>query len=215
MGILQDDEGVRVDVHDQLLQLRELLALHGAEQDHLVLPLIIALPLEQGHTAVELAVDGRGDGLILLRDDERDLGIIHAVDDAVERHGGDDHGNDAVERVVEVAVDHARDDGNGQVHAEDDLADGEIAEFQLHQARDDVDAARRGVAQEHEAEAHAHEHAAEQGRHERLDGRDRQDAGEQVKENGRQHRAVERAKEEMPSDLFQAAEKQRDVDHGV
>lgn len=113
----------------------------GAEQDHLVLPLIIALPLEQGHTAVELAVDGRGDGLILLRDDERDLGIIHAVDDAVERHGGDDHGNDAVERVVEVAVDYACDDGNGQVHAEDDLADGEIAEFQLHQARDDVDAA--------------------------------------------------------------------------
>ena len=215
MGILQDDEGVRVDVHDQLLQLRELLALHGAEQDHLVLPLVIALPLEQGHAAVELAVDGRGDGLILLRDDERDLGIIHAVDDAVERHGGDDHGNDAVERVVEVAVDHACDDGNGQVHAQDDLADGEIAEFQLHQARDDVDAARRGVAQEHEAEAHAHEHAAEQGRHERLDGRDRQDAGEQVKENGRQHRAVERAKEEMPSDLFQAAEKQRDVDHGV
>ena len=172
---------------------------------------IIALAVEHGHAAIKLIADALGDILMCVRNNQGDLGIIQTVNDLVKRKGGEKQRNCAIEGVVKLFVHDAGGNSGAQIHAKNDFADGKISQLHFQQSGNDVNAAGRCFCDKDQTEAGADHETAEDGSDQRLDLRNGNQYGKQVKAGGRNCHAQQGTEEKPFSDVMQTEQKQRKI----
>ena len=198
VGLLEDDEGAGIHGHDQLLELGHLALFDGAEDHLLVLAGVVALAAENGDAAVELLANFPADILVAVGDDERHGGVVQAVDHAVQDDAANIERDGGVERLVDVAEDHAGEGDGDDVDGEHDPADGEVGKAGAQEPGDDVHAAGGSARDEHQAQSQSGEQAAVEGGQEGLGGGDGNAFKDCQEEVGEKH-AQQGAEEELPA----------------
>ena len=127
VGFLDDDEGIGVNIHNELFQLRQLaLAHHGQNHFHILLG-IGPGPMEVGRAALQLPVNGLHNGLMLLGDDQGHPGIVKAIDHGINDLAADKDHNTAVKGLADVLEHQARQQHHGGIKNNGYSANGHIA----------------------------------------------------------------------------------------
>ena len=210
MRFLHYDEGVGVDGHDQLLQLRNLLLFHSGQHHLGRLMAVGAFPIEEGCASVQLGADGLRHRVVLLGNDQRHLGIVEPVHHGIQHLARNKHRHAGIQRLGDVLEHDARQDGHPGVKAHGNLSDGDIPVFELQQPHHDVRAAGGGAANEHHAQPQPADHAAVKGAEQRIHGRHR-DFGKSVDQDRAENHSQQTAAKEPSADLHTAEDEQRQV----
>lgn len=91
VGLLDNDKGIFIDVHDQLFQLSQLPLTDHREDHFHILVGIGACSVEIGSTPVQLFSDGLSNGLVLRRDDQGHPGVVKSVHHRIDDLPADEH----------------------------------------------------------------------------------------------------------------------------
>ena len=116
------DEGVLVFLEHDFLELVDLEARDDAVEHFLGLARVAALPVQQRDAAAESVIEGRGDLIVLVRDDHDGVRLVEAFDDDIDHLRDDEVRDERVHRLV-PAVEQARTRQDEEVDEHDDLAD--------------------------------------------------------------------------------------------
>ena len=149
----------------------------------------------------------------MVRDDQRQRGIIQPIDHAVHDQCRDIQRQDGVECSGDVVEHNARQRNSDDVKDKHETAELQSAEFLPQELCNDVGAARGGACQKHEAKAESCQTAAVERRQHQVDLRNGNDRQE-VEQNGAEQHSKHGADEEAPSKLLIADQEQRNVDGG-
>ena len=180
-------KGIRIDA---LNDAEDDVGFAFLGQHHEHFAFLLGVPpraVEHRHPTMEL-VDGRGDVVVALREDEELHRLPPLIDHKVEHSRDDDERGVAIEEILQIAVGQeergAHDDNVADEHhrAERDVA------VLVDHGCDDVRAARRSIAQKHKSHAHAHHTGGKDATHEGIANDDRElDVGIEA---GRKQRGI-------------------------
>ena len=152
-GSLGDgDEGAFVDLLDDAGDAY-LVGFVGHNEQHVALLAVVgAVALEEGSSAVQVAVNAVGNLLVLLREDHELVGLAVAVDHDVGDEHIDEEDHEAIDQLLHVVEDEEGASDDEEVGGDVDLAVGDVAVLADHEG-DDVEAT--GVAAPVDGDAHA------------------------------------------------------------
>ena len=207
------DEGVRVDLVDELEDEVALAALAEHEEHLHVVAGVEAGGVDDGAAAMALLVDAVAYLLPAVADDEELNGAAHRVDHLVDAEGRDVEHDVAIEHLLEVAQHEvaARDDDDVADH--DDASERHVA-ILVDDGGQDVGAARGAVAGQPQAHAAAAEDAADDGGHEGLVGQQVgvSVGGRQRKGHGEHGDGIDGLHAELPPQDAEGEEQQDGID---
>ena len=161
-GIIHHDEGIRVDLVDDVVGLVDLLPANGTEEDGALVAAVCAAGFQLGDAALQIIHDAPGNLVVLGGDNKHHLAgaAVGAVDDRINDLRGDIDDQDSVQRAFIVVVNHSGDQYDDQVDCHDEFAQGKAADVQGQQVGSQLSAAGGTAAHQDEGKSQSCQTAA-------------------------------------------------------